>query len=69
MGRILFPYVKKLIRIESSKSFYTIFLCVMYMEMTVLPEVEETLQSWKKKKKHKKKKEKDDHEEQEQNDK
>jgi len=41
----------------------------MYMEMTVLPEVEETLQSWKKKKKHKKKKEKDDHEEQEQNDK
>ena len=32
------------------------------MEMTVIPEVEETLESWKKKKKQKQKKEEDEEE-------
>lgn len=69
MGRILFPYDEKRIGIGWSKSFYTIHPCDKIMEMTVLPEVQETLRSWKKKKKHKKKKEQDDEDEHEENDK
>ena len=44
-----------------------IYFCIIIMEMTVLPELEETLQAWKKKK-QKKKKEKDDQEEHEEKD-
>jgi len=37
-----------------SSSFYTRNICYIIMEMTVIPELEETFESWKKKKKQKK---------------
>jgi hypothetical protein len=43
-------------------SFYTINILYILMEMTVIPEVEETLESCKKKKKQKQKKEEDEEE-------
>lgn len=58
---------KKKMKNECSKSFYIIYFCNIIMEMTVLPELEETLQTWKKKK-QKKKKEKDEQEEHEEKD-
>ena len=45
-------------------SFYTIHLLFIFiMEMTVIPKLEETLQTWKKKKKQKKKKQDEEKEE------
>ena len=47
-----------------STSFYTRNICYFIMEMTVIPELEETLESWRKKKKQKlKKKEQEEKEE------
>ena len=49
-----------------SQCFYIVGFCHITMEMVPLPEVEETLQSWKKKK-YKKKKKNDEREESEEN--
>ena len=45
-----------------SSSFYTRNICYIIMEMVSIPEIEETLQSWKKKKQKPKKKELDEKE-------